>query len=44
MTETIGCARVTGAVISEKPSSATESHPSDFPTQKEIVMNRYVAQ
>jgi peroxiredoxin (alkyl hydroperoxide reductase subunit C) len=44
MTETIGCARVTGAVISEKPSSATESHPSDFPTQKEIVMNARVGQ
>ncbi len=44
MEETVGCARVTGAVIGEKPSSTTESHPSVFPEQKEILMTARVGQ
>jgi len=42
MAEIAGCARVTGAVISEKPSSITESHLAVFPEQKETLMTARV--
>ena len=44
MAETVGCARVTGAVIGEKPSSITEPHSSVFPEQKETLMTVRVGQ
>jgi peroxiredoxin (alkyl hydroperoxide reductase subunit C) len=44
MAEIVGCARVTGAVLGESPSSITESHPSDFPAQKEPLMTARVGQ
>ena len=43
MTEIAGCARVTGAVIEEKPSSTTEPHPP-VPEQKETLMTARVGQ
>jgi hypothetical protein len=42
MTEIVGCARVTGTVIGEKPSSIAESHPPVFPEQKETLMTARV--
>jgi AhpC/TSA family len=42
MTETVGCARVTGAVIGEKPSSTNEPHAPVFPEQKETLMTARV--
>lgn len=44
MTETVGCARVTGALISALPTSTNESHPSDFPIRKETLMTARVGQ
>ncbi len=44
MEETVGCARVTGAVIGDKPSSTIDPHPSAFPEQKEILMIARVGQ
>lgn len=44
MAEMAGCARVTGAVIGEKPSSTTESHSPIFPEQKETLMTARVGQ
>lgn len=42
MAEIAGCARVTGAIIGEKPSLTTESHPPVFPEQKETLMTAHV--
>ncbi len=44
MTELEGCARVTGAVISDKSASTTEAHPPDFRAQKETLMTARVGQ
>jgi hypothetical protein len=44
MAENVGCARVTGAVTSEEPSSTNETHPSNFPAQKETLMTARVGQ
>jgi peroxiredoxin (alkyl hydroperoxide reductase subunit C) len=43
MEETVGCARVTGAVIGEQPSSTIEPNPL-FPEQKETLMTARVGQ
>jgi peroxiredoxin (alkyl hydroperoxide reductase subunit C) len=42
--ETVGCARVTGAVTSSKPPSTTESQPSQIQGKKEPVMTALVGQ
>ena len=43
MTESVGCARVTGAITSDKPAS-TESHPLPQTEQKEKPMTVLVGQ
>ncbi len=42
MTESVGCARITGAVIGDKPSSTTE--PLISPERKETTMTARVGQ
>jgi hypothetical protein len=42
MAEIAGCARVTGVIIGDKPSLATESHLPVFPEQKETLMTARV--
>jgi peroxiredoxin (alkyl hydroperoxide reductase subunit C) len=44
MAETIGCARVTGAVTSETPSILTEDQSPAFPDRKETFMTARVGQ
>jgi peroxiredoxin (alkyl hydroperoxide reductase subunit C) len=44
MAEPAGCARVTGAVLGEKPSPTTNSQPPVFPERKETVMTARVGQ
>jgi hypothetical protein len=44
MAETVGCARVTGTVMGEKPSSASGSQPPAFPERKEPAMTARVGQ
>jgi hypothetical protein len=44
MTETVGCARVTGAVMSDKPASTTEPHTPDFVARKDTLMTARVGQ
>lgn len=44
MAETGGCARVTGAVIGEKPSSPTTPQPPEMPERKEPAMTARVGQ
>lgn len=41
--ESVGCARVTGAVVGDKPSSTTENS-TIFPEQKETLMTARVGQ
>jgi hypothetical protein len=42
--ETVGCARVTGTVTGNKPSSTTESQPSLTQGKKEPAMTALVGQ
>jgi peroxiredoxin (alkyl hydroperoxide reductase subunit C) len=44
MEETVGCARVTGAVTGDKPTSITESQPSLLKEKKEHTMTALVGQ
>jgi len=44
MAEAVGCARVTGAVISDKPSSITDPQPSISAERKETYMTARVGQ
>ena len=44
MAETVGCARVTGAVTGDKPSSNYEPTPPVFPERKETPMTARVGQ
>jgi peroxiredoxin (alkyl hydroperoxide reductase subunit C) len=44
MAEIAGCARVTGAVIGEKPSTTDEPRSPVFPEQKETFMTARVGQ
>jgi peroxiredoxin (alkyl hydroperoxide reductase subunit C) len=44
MADSVGCARVTGAVIDDKPSSTAEPQPLVSPDQKEISMTARVGQ
>ena len=44
MAEIVGCARVTGAVTGEKPSSATGSQPQVFSERKEPAVTARVGQ
>jgi hypothetical protein len=44
MAEITGCARVTGAVIGEKPSSPDNSQPSPISERKEPAMTARVGQ
>lgn len=44
MSESTGCARVTGTVTGEKPSSALESLPLVSPERKETLMTARVGQ
>lgn len=44
MAETVGCARVTGAVISDKPASITDPQPSVSAERKETFMTARVGQ
>jgi peroxiredoxin (alkyl hydroperoxide reductase subunit C) len=44
MAETVGCARVTGAVLGEKPSSTTDLQTPTFPERKETIMTARVGQ
>jgi peroxiredoxin (alkyl hydroperoxide reductase subunit C) len=44
MTEMASCARVTGAVLGEKPSSSIEPRSPVFPEQKETLMTAHVGQ
>lgn len=44
MTESVGCARLTGAVIGGKPPATTQSQSADFSTPKETSMNARVGQ
>jgi hypothetical protein len=44
MAESVGCARVTGAVIGDKSSSTTEPQPPVSPERKETLMTARVGQ
>jgi peroxiredoxin (alkyl hydroperoxide reductase subunit C) len=44
MAEIVGCARVTGAVIGDKPSSTTEPQSPVSPERKELFMTARVGQ
>lgn len=44
MAEIVGCARVTGAVTGEKPSTNTEPQPLVSPVRKETLMTARVGQ
>ncbi len=44
MAESVGCARVTGAVIGDKSSSTTEIQPPVSPERKETFMTARVGQ
>ena len=44
MAESVGCARVTGAVIGDKPSSTTETQPPVSAERKETFMTARVGQ
>jgi hypothetical protein len=44
MTEIVGCARVTGAVIGNKPDSTNQVHTPDFPAPREVPMTARVGQ
>ena len=44
MAETVGCARVTGAVTGDKPSPTNEPTPPVFPERKETPMTARVGQ
>jgi AhpC/TSA family len=44
MAETVGCARVTGAVMGEQPSSPTTLQSPEMPERKEPAMTARVGQ
>ena len=44
MAETIGCARVTGSVLSETSDPSTQSENNEMPAQKETKMTARVGQ
>ena len=44
MAETAGCARVTGSVVGDKPSTAPEPGPLNLTERKEAIMTARVGQ